>query len=53
MQELIENLARLQAVELERSRLTQQVRSLPAEIGYAEAALTAAQAQPAKLSSSS
>jgi predicted nucleic acid-binding Zn-ribbon protein len=50
MQELIENLARLQAVELERSRLTQQVRSLPAEIGYAEAALTAAQAQSANAS---
>jgi hypothetical protein len=46
----IEHLAKLQAVELERARLTQSVRALPAEITKAEAALTAAQRQAAEAS---
>jgi len=47
----IENLAKLQAVELERARLTQEARALPTEIAQAEAALTAAQQRAAAASS--
>jgi len=47
----IENLAKLQAVELERARLTQEARALPAEIAQAEAALAAAQQRAAASSS--
>jgi hypothetical protein len=43
MQVLIENLVKLQSVDLERARLAQSVRSLPAEIAEAEAALATAQ----------
>jgi predicted nucleic acid-binding Zn-ribbon protein len=43
MQELIENLVKLQAVELERARLAQETRALPAELAQAHGALTAAQ----------
>jgi predicted nucleic acid-binding Zn-ribbon protein len=43
MDVLIENLVRLQAVELERARLNQELRALPAEVGYAQAALAAAE----------
>jgi len=43
MQAHIENLVKLQGVELERARLTQTARALPAEIAQATAALTAAQ----------
>lgn len=39
----IQNLVKLQGVELERARLVQAVRALPAEIVQAEAALAAAQ----------
>ncbi len=46
----IENLAKLQAVDLERARLTQTVRALPAEVTQAEAALTAAQQRAAAAS---
>lgn len=42
MQELIENLVKLQDVELERTRLQQEMRSLPQEIAQAEAALAGA-----------
>jgi predicted nucleic acid-binding Zn-ribbon protein len=45
MQELIENLVKLQAVELERARLTQETRALPAELAQAQSALSAAQRQ--------
>jgi predicted nucleic acid-binding Zn-ribbon protein len=45
MQTQIENLVKLQAVELERSRLLQSAKALPAEVGKAEAALEAAQGQ--------
>lgn len=43
MQPLIENLAKLQALELERARVAQAVRQLAPEIAAAESALTAAQ----------
>jgi len=43
MQAHIESLVKLQAVELERTRLTLAVRALPAETAQAEAALAAAQ----------
>lgn len=46
----IENLVKLQAVEVERSRLTQEGRLLPAEIAKAETALAAAQKQAAAAS---
>ena len=45
MQSQIENLVKLQAVELEHTRLTQAVRALPAEIAQANADLAAAQHQ--------
>jgi predicted nucleic acid-binding Zn-ribbon protein len=41
----IENLVKLQAVDLERTRLNQMARALPAEIAQAEAALVGAQRQ--------
>jgi uncharacterized protein len=43
MQERIVNLVKLQALELERARLAQALRALPAEIAQADAALKAAQ----------
>lgn len=46
----IENLAKLQAIELDRTRLTQTARALPSEITQAEAALAAAQRQSAAAS---
>jgi predicted nucleic acid-binding Zn-ribbon protein len=46
----IENLVKLQAVELERTRLATALRTLPAEVSQAEALLTAAQSQSAKAS---
>jgi hypothetical protein len=51
MQTHIENLVKLQAVELERTRLTQEARALPTEIAQAEAALAAAERQSADSSS--
>src|SRR5438105_4047062 len=39
MKEKIENLVKLQALELERARLAQAVRALPAEMAQADAAL--------------
>jgi predicted nucleic acid-binding Zn-ribbon protein len=50
MQALIENLVKLQAIELNRARLNQQMCALPAEIVQAAAALAAAQRQSADLS---
>jgi predicted nucleic acid-binding Zn-ribbon protein len=50
MQEQIENLVKLQAVELERSFLDQTALALPAEIAYAQALLVAAQRQAAEAS---
>jgi hypothetical protein len=50
MQEQIENLVKLQAVELERTRVTLAARALPAEIAQAKAALAAAESQAAEAS---
>jgi hypothetical protein len=50
MQAQIENLVKLQAVELERTRVAQLVRALPAEIAQARAALAAAERQAAEAS---
>jgi len=47
----IENLVKLQAVELERTSLAQAARALPAEIAHAQATLAAAQRQVAEASS--
>lgn len=43
MRETIENLVKLQEVELERARVTQAMRILPSEVAQAEAALQGAQ----------
>ena len=51
MQKQIENLVKLQAVELERTRVTLAARALPAEIVQAKAALAAAESQAAEASS--
>ena len=51
MQTHIENLVKLQVVELERARLTHEARALPAEIAQAEAALSAAERLSADSSS--
>src|SRR5215472_8586819 len=45
MQERIEHLVKLQALDLERARLAQAIRGLPVEVSQAEAALKAAQAE--------
>jgi predicted nucleic acid-binding Zn-ribbon protein len=50
MQEHIENLVKLQAVDLERARVAQAVRELPTEVAKAAAALAAAQRQAAEAS---
>jgi hypothetical protein len=50
MQELIENLVKLQAVELDRARLAQETLALPAELAQAEAALAAAERQASEAS---
>jgi hypothetical protein len=50
MQAQIENLVKLQAVELERTSLAQAARALPAEIAQAQAALAATQRQAAEAS---
>lgn len=50
MQELIQHLVKLQEVELERNRLTQEMRTLPSELSQAETALSSAQAQAADTS---
>jgi hypothetical protein len=51
MQAHIENLVKLQAVELERTGLAQAAHALPAEIAQAQAALAAAQRMAAEASS--
>ncbi len=50
MHALVENLAKLQAIELDRARLSQETRSLPAEVAQAQAALAAAERQSADAS---
>jgi uncharacterized protein len=50
MHALVENLAKLQAIELDRARLAEETRSLPAEVTQAQAALAAAERQSADAS---
>ncbi len=50
MQEQIEHIVKLQAVDLERARLTQEARALPTELAQAQSALTAAERQAAEAS---
>src|ERR1039458_6160273 len=50
MQAYIENLVKLQNVDLERARLVKEAKALPAEITQAEAELAAAQRQAADAS---
>jgi predicted nucleic acid-binding Zn-ribbon protein len=50
MQAHIENLVKLQGVELERAHLATELRGLPAEVTQAESALTAAERQAAETS---
>jgi uncharacterized protein len=50
MQAHIENLVKLQAIDLERTRLTVAARALPAETAQAEAALAGAERQSAEAS---
>jgi predicted nucleic acid-binding Zn-ribbon protein len=52
MQALIENLAKLQAVELERARMTKEANALPTEVKQAQSALSAVERQSADASSS-
>lgn len=51
MQALIENLVKLQALELERVRLAQEIRALPAEVVQAQSTLSVAERQAADASS--
>jgi uncharacterized protein len=50
MQELIENLVKLQSIELDRARLNQGLRALPARVTRAQAELAAAERQSADAS---
>jgi uncharacterized protein len=50
MQELIENLVKLQSIDLDRARLAQELRALPAEIAKAEGAQAAAGRHSAEVS---
>jgi uncharacterized protein len=50
MQELIENLVKLQSIDLDRARLAQELRALPAEIAKAESAQASAERQSTEVS---
>jgi predicted nucleic acid-binding Zn-ribbon protein len=50
MQLLIENLVKLQSIDLDRARLNQELRALPAEIAQSQARLAAAERQSAETS---
>lgn len=50
MQELIKHIVKLQAIELDRARLTQEMRALPTQLAQAESELAAAQSQAADAS---
>ena len=50
MQALIEDLVKLQTIDIDRARLNQEMRALPAEIAQAQAALAAAERQSANAS---
>jgi uncharacterized protein len=50
MQPLVENLVKLQAIDLDRARLNQELRALPAEIAQSHSRLAAAERQSADTS---
>lgn len=50
MQALIENLVKLQSIDLDRARLNREMRALPDEIAQATTALTAAERRSAEIS---
>jgi len=50
MQALVEQLVKLQSIDLDRARLNQQMRALPAEIAQSQARLAAAERQSAEAS---
>jgi len=50
MQVIVENLVKLQAIDLDRARLNKEMRALPAEIAQSQARLTAAERQSADAS---
>ena len=50
MQPLVEHLVKLQGIELERARVTQELRALPGEIARAQSALSAAQKKSSEAS---
>jgi hypothetical protein len=50
MQSLVENLVKLQSIDLDRARLNQNLRALPAEIAQSQARLAAAERQSAEAS---
>lgn len=50
MQALIENLVKLQTIELDRARVTEETRALPAELRHAEVLLATAERQSADAS---
>lgn len=50
MQALVENLVKLQAIDLDRARLNQELRALPAQIAQSQAKLTAAERHSADTS---
>ncbi len=50
MQALIENLVKLQSVELERARVNEETRALPAELDYAQAQLATAERRSVEVS---
>ena len=52
MQDLIQHLVKLQSVELDRNRLSQEMRALPGELSRAETELASAQTQAANASAS-
>ena len=52
MQAFVANLVKLQAIDLDRARLSQELRGLPAEIAQSQARLAAAQRQSAEISES-
>ena len=50
MQSLVENLVKLQSIDLDRARLNQELRGLPAEIAQSQSRLAAAERQSADAS---
>jgi len=50
MQAIVENLVKLQSIDLDRARLNKELRALPAEIAQSQARLAAAERQSAEVS---